>query len=586
MIDLFCGAGGTTTAAEQSNTSIEVVACVNHDQNAIRSHKENHPDCLHFTEDIRSLELSPLKTLVTKLRAKNPGCLIALWASLECTNYSKAKGGMPRDADSRSLADHLFRYIEAISPDCLWLENVREFMSWGPLDKNGRPISRTEGKDYLRWTEKVKSHGYHFDWKLLNSADYGAYTSRIRYFAQFAKEYDLIAFPEPTHEKTPAKESMFNDQKKPWKAVREVLDLEDEGISIFTRKKPLAENTLRRIYAGLIKFVAKGDDTFIKTYNSGFDINRVKSINSAIGSVTTTNTHAKIKTVFLSKYYGTGINKSIDEPCDTLTTKDRMGKVTAQFFTHYYSGGGQLSDLGTSHPTILAVPKSRLTSVNFIDNQYGNSKPQGIEKPVGTVTVNPKQVLVSTNNWILNPNFSNKGNSIDDPCPTVLASRKHYYVMNAQHILNKNSSTAPCRSIEGPCPTITQRTHYLMNPQFNSKGSSIDNPCFTLIARMDKKPPYVVSTNPEITAGILVYETDSDIMIKIKEFMAAYGLADIKMRMLKISELLPIQGFPKGYKLLGTKTEQKKYIGNAVEVTVGTALFQAIDQRINKLNAA
>ncbi|MBD5585904.1 MAG: DNA cytosine methyltransferase, partial [Clostridia bacterium] len=144
-IDLFCGAGGTSTGVNTSlldgEACAKVIACVNHDANAIASHAANHPDAMHFTEDIRTLELSPLVAHIRKCRAENPGALVVLWASLECTNFSKAKGGQPRDADSRTLAEHLFRYIEAIDPDYIQIENVEEFQSWGDVDENGRPIS-------------------------------------------------------------------------------------------------------------------------------------------------------------------------------------------------------------------------------------------------------------------------------------------------------------------------------------------------------------------------------------------------------------------------------------------------------------
>ena len=148
-IDLFCGAGGTSTGVEKARLENEqcakVIACVNHDKNAIASHAANHPDALHFTEDIRTLNLSPLVSHLQKCRAEYPEALIVLWASLECTNFSKAKGGQPRDADSRTLAEHLFRYIEAINPDYIQIENVEEFMSWGDLDEYGKPISRDKG---------------------------------------------------------------------------------------------------------------------------------------------------------------------------------------------------------------------------------------------------------------------------------------------------------------------------------------------------------------------------------------------------------------------------------------------------------
>jgi len=179
-IDLFSGAGGTTTGIHlTNNTDIEVVACVNHDAKAIESHKANHPKCLHLTEDVRDLKvIEALRKLVNNLRDMHHDCIIIIWASLECTNYSKAKGGLPRDADSRTLAYILYNYIEAINPEYIFIENVREFMSWGPLDESGKPISKLNGRDYVKWVNKMSRYGYVYEWRLLNSADYGAYTSR------------------------------------------------------------------------------------------------------------------------------------------------------------------------------------------------------------------------------------------------------------------------------------------------------------------------------------------------------------------------------------------------------------------------
>lgn len=129
------------------------MCCVNHDKNAILSHDANIPDALHFIEDIRTLELSPINAIVERIRQLYPEAMIMLHASLECTNFSKAKGGQPRDADSRTLAEHLFRYIDVIGPDYIQIENVEEFMSWGDMDENGKPISMDKMPPYLMTTE-------------------------------------------------------------------------------------------------------------------------------------------------------------------------------------------------------------------------------------------------------------------------------------------------------------------------------------------------------------------------------------------------------------------------------------------------
>ena len=199
VVDLFCGAGGTSTGFEMTDGDCMVIACVNHDYHAILSHWRNHPHVAHFEEDIRTLNLLPLIKLLAHYRKLYPEAKVILWASLECTNFSKAKGGQPRDADSRTLADHLHRYITGLCPDYIMIENVVEFMSWGPLDDNGKPLSRKNGLDFMRWCNEVNAHGYRNEWRELNSADFGAYQSRNRLFGIFAKEGMPIVWPEATH---------------------------------------------------------------------------------------------------------------------------------------------------------------------------------------------------------------------------------------------------------------------------------------------------------------------------------------------------------------------------------------------------
>lgn len=550
-IDLFCGAGGTSTGVEKARLENEqcakVIACVNHDANAIASHAANHPDALHFTEDIRKLELSPMVEHLAKCKAQYPDAYIVLWASLECTNFSKAKGGQPRDADSRTLAEHLFRYIEAIEPDYIQIENVEEFMSWGDMDENGKPISMDKGRFYQKWVRNVKKYGFDFDYRILNAADYGAYTTRKRFFGIFAKKGLPITFPEPTHCKNGRKD-MFSSLER-WKPVKEVLDFSDEGETIF-RAKPLAEKTLERIYAGLVKFVAGGKDAFLVKYNSmsrtgkynapgvdepcpvvatqnrlgvaqvcflskqfsGHPESKNVSVEEPAGTITCRDHHA-----FVSAHYGNGFNRSVNEPSATVTTKDRLSLVTPRFIANEYSGGGQHTSIDNICPAILT---------------------------------NPKQKLITCKPWIMNTSFSNIGSSIEEPAQTITANRKW---------------------------------HYLMNPQFNSAGRSVDNPCFTLIARMDKMPPYLVVTETGRVA-VEIYDTDSPMTRKIKEFMALYGIVDIKMRMLRIPELKKIMGFPEDYMLIGTQADQKKFIGNAVEVNMARVLCEALARKIgNKL---
>ena len=491
-IDLFCGAGGTSTGIEmarlENSKCAKVIACVNHDPHAIASHLANHPDALHFTEDIRTLELSGLVEHAEMQKNEHPDAKVVLWASLECTNFSNAKGGMPRDADSRTLAEHLFRYIDTLKPDYIQIENVVEFMSWGDLDDNGKPVSRDKGRLYMLWIQRVCRRGYHFDYRILNAADFGAYTSRKRYFGIFARKGLPVAFPEVTHMKM-GTSGLFGSLPA-WKPVRDVLNLDNQGTSIFDRKKPLAEATLERIYEGLIKFVAGGKDTFLVKWNS---MNRQ------------------------GKYRAPGI----DEPCPVVSTQNSLGLAKVSFLSKQFGGDPAGKNIPIDMPagSITCRDHHALVEVRFMDMQYGNGTPASVDVPGMTITSCPKHNLVTVK--------------------------------------------------------MDSRNHFLMNPQFSCKGASIEKPCFTLIAKMDKKPPYLVTAShngpmpgfirdDNGTMVYEIYEEDHEIMKRIKEFMAMYRIININMRMLEEIELKMIMGFPRDYVLIGTVAERKKYIGNAV----------------------
>ena len=520
-IDLFCGAGGTSTGVEAARIGGEkcakVIACVNHDAHAIASHAANHPEAVHYTEDIRTLDIAPLAAHLAKCRKLYPGAKVVLWASLECTNFSKAKGGLPRDADSRTLAEHLFRYIEVLNPDYIQIENVEEFMSWGDMDEKGKPISRDKGRCYMRWVNRVRSYGYYFDHRILNAADFGAYTSRKRFFAIFGKKGLPVVFPVATYSKkgNEGLEIFGDTMYHKWKPVREVLDLEDEGESIFGRKKPLCEKTLERIYSGLIKFVAHGTDNFLVKYNSMNQRN---------------------------KYVAPGT----DEPAPTVACQNRLGFAKVMFLSKHFSG-----DPGSKN-TSVEQPAGTLTckcNQSFVTAFYGNGFNRSIEEPAPTQTAKDRFAMVTTTQFYQNEyGAGGKLSGLDKPNPTVMPTPKQKLVSVKQ---------------------------YLANPfSFKSDGGSIDQPCFTLIARMDKMPPYLVTTKEGI--GIAIFEDDSPMTRRIKEFMALYEIVDIRMRMLKVDELKRIMGFPSDYILIGTQSEQKKYIGNAVEVNMAKALVETL----------
>lgn len=520
-IDLFCGAGGTSTGVERARINgrkcAEVIACVNHDANAIASHAANHPHAQHFTEDIRTLDLGPLKVHIVSERAKHPGAKLVLWASLECTNHSRAKGGMSRDADSRTLAEHLFRYIEELQPDYIQIENVVEFMEWGPLvvkevitpdgarccpldikhDRKRRraaigpvwvPDREQKGTLYRRWVELVKAYGYDFDYRVLNAADFGAYTSRVRYFGQFARKRQTMAWPKQTHAKTPTAD-LFGVEMKPWKAVREVLDLDDRGESVFARQRPLVDATLDRIHAGLVKFVVGGKDAFMVKYNS---------MNAKTG-----------------KY----IPPSVDAPCPTIATQSRLGVARVNFLSKHFGGTPEGKNIPVSGPagTITTVDHHA-----FVSAYYGNGYCSSIERPAPTLTTKDRFQLVQP----------------------FIAS---FY-----------SGGGQLSRISTPCGTLTTTPKQsLVFPSFTAEGL---------------RPIYAWYVRPD----------DSPAMKRLKEFCIRHGVVDVTMRMLRIPEMKRIQGFGDDYKLIGTQQEQKKFLGNAVVTQVATAWAEALAWKIVK----
>lgn len=600
-IDLFCGAGGVSTGVVRAGG--KVIFCINHDETAIASHEANHNDVPHAIEDIRTFDLTELLFIVNLIRELIPDAVICLWASTECTHLSKAKGGESRDADSRTLARDLYRYIAAINPDYIDIENVVEFLSWGPLriacDGKGKtdegypysilkvrnngeyhwvPESKENGKYYVEWYQHIcKEYKYDYSYRVLNSADYGEMTSRSRYFGQFKKAHLPFTWPAATHSKNPSKGGLFGDLK-PWNACKPALDLKDEGKSIFGRKKDLSPKTYERVYAGLVKYVGNGDDAFmlkwnstdskgthrghgsldepsstitcqnrlgiafLQQYYSGRPEGKVKSLDEPHPTITCFGGASYVNAEFLAKYYGTGGQLgSINEPAGTLTTKDRLAVINAVWLDKQYTGPLNHQSIDNPAGSILTNDKHCLMNAFIMNNYSGGGIVSSIDDPAGTFTTVPKSNLVTVEGWLMNHNYDNKGSDINEPAPTLLASRKHYY---------------------------------LVNPSFNNVGHDINKPCFTLIAQMGKKPPYLVEA--ESGKGVIViYDDDLPIMKKIKFFMAYHGIIDVKMRMLKIPELLRIQGFGDKYILKGNQTEQKKQIGNSVTPGIAEAKVSA-----------
>ncbi len=344
IIDCFAGGGGASVGIEMA-LGRQVDIAINHDDQAIRMHKTNHPDTLHLTEDIFKVDLEKYVK----------GQHVALmWASPDCTSHSKAKGGQPRKSGLRILPWAVYKHAKAILPDVIIMENVEEIQQWGPLDESGKPIPERKGEDYRRFISAMQSIGYVFDSRELVAADYGAPTTRKRWYAIFRRDGRPIIWPEPTH----SKNGVGGKQK--WVPVANVLDFSDLGQSIFTRKKPLAEKTMIRTANGIKKFVMDNPNPFFLSERQAYPFLiqyhsetcggvRGQNITEPVMTLDTSNRYGLVS-VFVEKFYKTGTGQDANEPLHTITTSPGHFGLVSVFLTKYYgSGCGQPANdpLGT-----------------------------------------------------------------------------------------------------------------------------------------------------------------------------------------------------------------------------------------------
>ncbi len=302
---LFAGAGGACIGMEAAGA--RVCVAINHNPVAIASHAANHPGCEHFTEDI-------FKAQPWKVWPQRPVDL--LWASPSCTHFSRAKGGGKVNPQLRSHADVIHDWIAYCAPRLLVLENVWEFTGWGPVypeghPKEGMPIPERKGELFNEFVARLRFNGYRVDWRSLAACDYGAPTSRRRLYLVARRDGKAPAWPEPTH----------GPGRLPYRVAAECIDFTDLGRSIFTRAKPLADATLRRIAAGLIRFVAKTPEPFIVVNTTG---NPPVSLREPLKTITTGGHHLLCVPWLLNLSHG-GRPEALCEPFRTLTATPKRG---------------------------------------------------------------------------------------------------------------------------------------------------------------------------------------------------------------------------------------------------------------------
>lgn len=510
IADLFCGAGGTSTGAveavEMLGHHAELTA-VNHWDRAIATHKLNHPEAVH---------------LLTAIDNVNPrdhfkeGGLDILWASPECTHHSVARGGRPINEQSRATAWCVVRWAGDLRPDVILVENVPEFITWGGIGSNNRPLKNKKGQTFLAWKAALESLGYRVDHKILRAADFGDPTTRQRLFVQAVRGKRKIVWPEPTHSKpaqlaamqlsAEASDELFGYKpKRAWATARDhVIDWSLEGRSIYDRKRPLSDKTMRRILTGLQKF---GLRPFIVPQNTG--PHRTASVDSPLGTVTTTSRGVGMCEPLVLSAGGPDCPATpVSAPIGTILTRDH--RAIAEPFI-----------IGAGGPE-------------------GSAKPQPVDKPLGVVLTDDRRALAQP--YLVNMKGESNAADIDAPVPTVTAHAPHLnlaepFLVKLRGGEESHLDHSSAKSINEPIPTLTSGNNIgvaqpFLVPNFGEREGqeprthSIDEPCpaVTSHGAGGIAQPYLV--NLEHTGGNGNYVRSIDDPIPTISTKASHAVAE------------------------------------------------------------
>lgn len=502
-------------AVNEMKADLELVA-VNHWQVAIDTHALNHPYAKHLCTGIDSVnprELVP------------GGRLDVLCASPECTHHSVARGGRPMSDQSRSSAWHILRFAEALYIDNLVIENVPEFLSWGPLGANGRPMKSKRGQLFEQFIASLRALGYNVDWRILNCADYGDPTTRRRLFVVARRGGKTVRWPEPTH--IPAaeilKSGLFKETRKAWRTAREIIDWTLPSKSIFERKKPLADKTLLRIQAGLKKFCGFDVDLkrcFAEDVRPFLVVLRgtgsTASVEEPLNTVTANGTHYGLVEPFLTHYRGdhdgrgdgAHRNGSVGDPLPTQDTSNRYGLVEP--FPVLFRKGQGGRDIDEPLATLTTKGANYGIAEPFLaqwDQQGGTGGHRSIDEPVPTV-------VTKANTGVVEPFLVAAGGpegkgrqpgDINAPLPSVI-TENHTAVVQpfmVPHFGEREGQQPRTHSVEEPQPTVTSSIPLLVEPFIVPQGvwngpREIDRPLDTLTTTsrgVGLAEPFMVTVN-------------------------------------------------------------------------------------------
>lgn len=412
IVDNFAGGGGASTGIELA-TGYSVDIAINHDPEAVRMHKMNHPATEHYCESVWDIDPK------TVCRGK-PVALA--WFSPDCKHFSKAKGGKPKDKNIRGLAWVALRWAGTVRPRVIMLENVEEFKTWGPLNRAHHPVQKKKGATFRKFITQMEELGYTVEYRELVAADYGAPTTRKRFFMIARCDGKPVIWPEPTHAPADNPE-VAEGIRKPYIGAYTQIDFSLPCPSIFESSeeikekygiravRPLAPKTMERIARGLKKFVLDNAEPFIVDIEQ---LDGKKSIVPYIMSNNTNNTGADIKDALptittgnrnfimepmLIQYHSeaaAGVRgQKVKEPLMTVDAANRYGLVTSFLSKFYKSGTGQ--DIREPLHTVTTSPGHFGEVRAFLIKYYGQGTGQDIKEPLGTITTDDRFGLVTVN---------------------------------------------------------------------------------------------------------------------------------------------------------------------------------------------
>lgn len=375
VVDNFAGGGGASTGIE-AGIGRPIDIAINHDPVALAVHEMNHPQTAHYATDIR--EINP-----RTITGNQPVGLA--WFSPDCKHFSKAKGGKPVSKRVRGLAWVVVRWAAQVRPRVIMLENVEEFEDWGPVGDDGMPCPKRKGMTFKQWVRQLRRLGYAIEWRQLRGCDYGAPTIRKRLFVIARCDGRPIAWPEPSH----------GPNKIAYRTAAECIDWSIPCPSIFSRKRPLADNTLRRIAHGVVRYVIDAAEPFIVPITHAGNASRVHSTAEPLRTITTAQRgEFALVSAFLAKHYTGVIGGRVDRSIGTITAKDHHSVVTSNLIK--LKGTCRDGQAVTEPLHTVQAGGTHYGEVRaFLLKYYGTDQNPTLTTPMHTLTTKHRVALVT-----------------------------------------------------------------------------------------------------------------------------------------------------------------------------------------------